>query len=94
MWKRIALIALLFAVAASQTIPQTSNTEINLLLSKLPANVETKRYKGYVPPLFNETTLKSLYLPMRDGVEYSALAGHVHEPRSQSDRRFNCEEII
>ena len=71
MWKRIALIALLLAVAASQTIPQTSNSnpEINLLISTLPANVETKRYKGYVPPRFKEITLKSFYLAMRDGVK-------------------------
>ena len=69
MWKRLALSAVLLAVAASQTIPQTSNPEINLLISKAPANVETKRYKGYVPPRFNGITLKSFYLPMRDGVK-------------------------
>src|SRR5215216_3525035 len=69
MWKRIALITLLLALASSQTIPQTSSREINLLISKVPADVETKRYKGYVPPRFNGITLKSLYLPMRDGVK-------------------------
>jgi uncharacterized protein len=69
MWKKIALIVMLLAVAASQTIPQTSNQEINLLISKVPSNVETKRYKGYVPPRFDGIMLKSFYLPMRDGVK-------------------------
>src|SRR5262245_56712723 len=71
MLKRIALIVLLLSVISSPTIPQTANTnnEVNLLLSKLPANVETKRYKGYVPPRSNGTTTKSVYVPMRDGVK-------------------------
>lgn len=71
MLKRIAFSLLLLTVVVAPTAPQTSNTtnDINLLLSKLPANVETKRYKGFAPPRFKGITLKSFYLPMRDGVK-------------------------
>jgi uncharacterized protein len=71
MVRRITLVALLLSVLASPTIPQTNNTtnEINLLLSKLPPSVETKRYKNFTPPRFKEVSVKSLYLPMRDGVK-------------------------
>ncbi|HSE32621.1 MAG TPA: CocE/NonD family hydrolase [Pyrinomonadaceae bacterium] len=72
MLKRIALVSfLLLSLVSSPTSSQTTNTssDVNLLLSRLPANVETKRYKGYVQPRSNATTSKSFYLPMRDGVK-------------------------
>src|SRR4030095_14945353 len=71
MLKRIALIALLLSLFPSSIRTQTGDTisDVNLLRSKLPANVETKLYKGYVAPRFNGSTLKSFYLPMRDGVK-------------------------
>ncbi len=71
MFRRTYLVLLILLVAAIRVAAQsnTDNRELNILLSKLPQNVETKRYKGFVPPRFNETTVKSVYLPMRDGVK-------------------------
>ena len=71
MFTRILLTALLLSATLPITVAQSTNSgdNVNLLLSKVPANVETKRYKGYVPPRFNGITLKSFYLPMRDGVK-------------------------
>lgn len=72
MFKKVMLMALLMLVASlPNAVAQTSNTtnDINLLLSNLPANVETKRYKGFAPPRFKEISVKSFYLPMRDGVK-------------------------
>jgi uncharacterized protein len=71
MFKRVTLVALLLAGTLPDTIAQTTNSSnnINLLLSKLPANVETKRYKGFAPPRFKGITVNSFYLPMRDGVK-------------------------
>ena len=70
MFRRTSLVLLILLTAAINVAAQAnSDREINLLLSKLPQNVETKRYKGYVPPRFNQVTTKSLYLTMRDGVK-------------------------
>lgn len=71
MFRRTALILLILITAALKVAPQASNDnrELNLLLSKLPQNVETKRYKGFVPPRFDGVISKSFYLPMRDGVK-------------------------
>ena len=71
MFRKTSLVLLILLAAAIKVAAQanTENGEINLLLSKLPQNVETKRYKGYVLPRSNATTSKSFYLPMRDGVK-------------------------
>lgn len=71
MFRRTSLVLLIVIAAAIKVAAQanTDNHEINLLLSKLPQNVETKRYKGFVPPRFDGLVSKSFYLPMRDGVK-------------------------
>jgi putative CocE/NonD family hydrolase len=71
MFRRTFLVLLILFAAAIRIAAQASNDnrEINLLLSKLPQNVETKRYKGYVLPRSNATTSRSFYLPVRDGVK-------------------------
>lgn len=69
MSRRITLLALFVLVVSSPGTSQTPDSDVNLLLSKLPANVETKRYKGYVLPRANAIAATSFYLPMRDGVK-------------------------
>jgi len=71
MFRKTSLV-LLILIAATIKVAAQANTydrEINLLLSRLPKNVETKRYKGYVLPRSNATTSRSFYLPMRDAVK-------------------------
>ena len=69
--RRTALIVLILIAAAVKVASQATNDnrEVNLLLSKLPVSEETKRYKGFIPPRFNEIAVKSVYVPMRDGVK-------------------------
>ena len=71
MFRKTSLVLLILLAATIKVAAQANadNREINLLLSKLPQNVETKRYKGYVLPRSNATTSRSFYLPMRDGVK-------------------------
>jgi len=63
---RITRLAVLLIVLCTSAVAQSN--DINLLLSTLPAGKDPQRYKGYVEPQFKAVTQRSLYLPMRDGV--------------------------
>jgi putative CocE/NonD family hydrolase len=73
MAKRIAvafmLVVLVVCCAGSVGRSQSSVTNINLLLSTLPAGRDPQRYPGYVAPRYTSLSERSLYLPMRDGVK-------------------------
>jgi uncharacterized protein len=65
MKRALTLLAILLFLAT----PSFAQTELNLLISKLPANQETKRYKNYVEPKYKAFNQQSFYLTMRDGVK-------------------------
>ena len=67
MKNKITRVALLLIVLCTSTFAQS--TDVNLLLSTLPAGKDPQRYKGYVEPQFKAVTQRSLYLTMRDGVK-------------------------
>jgi predicted acyl esterase len=66
MTKPIRLAILLVALC---TVAFAQSTDVNLLLSTLPAGKDPQRYKGYVEPQFKAITQRALYLTMRDGVK-------------------------
>ncbi len=65
--RNLSLAVLFFLLANTCVFAQTS--DVNLLLSTLPAGKDPQRFKGYVQPQFKAATQRSLYLPMRDGVK-------------------------
>ena len=65
----LLLVVLVACCAGSPGLAQRSETEINLLLSTLPAGRDPQRYPGYVAPRYTALSDRSLYLPMRDGVK-------------------------
>src|SRR5215211_5198120 len=67
MTKTITRVAILLLTLCACTFAQTS--DVNLLLSTLPAGKDPQRYKGYVEPQFKAVTQRSFYLTMRDGVK-------------------------
>ena len=69
MTRRIGFIATVVLLLCAAAIPQTPNTQVNLLLSTLPAGRDPQRYKNYVPPQFKTVVQRSFYLTMRDGVK-------------------------
>jgi hypothetical protein len=66
MTKPIRLAILLVVLC---TVAFAQSTDVNLLLSTLPAGKDPPRYKGYVEPQFKAITQRALYLKMRDGVK-------------------------
>src|SRR5678815_212113 len=67
MTTKITRLALLLIFVCVSAFAQSS--DVNLLLSTLPAGKDPQRYKGYVEPQFKAVTQRSLYLTMRDGVK-------------------------
>jgi uncharacterized protein len=59
------------SLPGSQTLNPSS--QVNLLLSSLPAGQDPQRYKGYVSPKYKEVTARSFYVTMRDGVKIAVM---------------------
>jgi len=69
MTRRISFVTALVLFLSAAVVAQTSNDQVNLLLTTLPAGRDTQRYKGYVEPQFKGIVHRSFYLRMRDGVK-------------------------
>jgi len=67
--KRISFTATLVLLLCVAVPAQTTNDQVNLLLSTLPAGRDPQRYKGYVEPQYKAVVQRSFYLAMRDGVK-------------------------
>src|SRR6185503_11543808 len=60
-------VATLLLILSSCVLAQSS--DLNILLSTMPAGKDPQRYKGYVEPQYKAATQRSFYLAMRDGVK-------------------------
>lgn len=69
MLRRISFTATLVLLLCVAVPAQTTNDQVNLLLSTLPAGRDPQRYKGYVEPQYKAVVQRSFYLTMRDGVK-------------------------
>lgn len=69
MTRRISLLTPLVLLLWVVVAAQTTNDQVNLLLSNLPPGRDPQRYKGYVEPQFKAVVQHSFYLTMRDGVK-------------------------
>jgi putative CocE/NonD family hydrolase len=69
MARRTIFTATLVLLLCTAVAAQTTNDQVNLLLSTLPAGRDPQRYKGYVEPQFKAVVQRSFYLTMRDGVK-------------------------
>jgi putative CocE/NonD family hydrolase len=67
--KRSSFVVTLVLFLCAAVTAQTTNDQVNLLLSTLPAGRDPQRYKGYVEPHFKAVVQRSFYLTMRDGVK-------------------------
>src|SRR3989442_12335941 len=62
------LAIVICAAVSSSAVLSHEDQPLNLMLRTLPAGKDPQRYPGYVEPRYKEFVVRSLYLPMRDGV--------------------------
>lgn len=67
MIERITRIATVLLICCAGVLAQSS--DLNILLSTMPAGKDPQRYKGYTEPQYKAATQRSFYLTMRDGVK-------------------------
>jgi predicted acyl esterase len=84
MLRRLASV-LLFAMVFPSWVPiptvaQSSDGNVNLLLSTLPGGKDPQRYKGYVEPKYKNLEEHSLYVTMRDGVKIAVTIALPNDP--------------